>query len=221
MNELKVSEIPESKKSDAENYRDIRPENGMSVKAARDYWDSKFGKSEEPEHNENRRQEIVDGKVCYYDDNGKLYRTDKDLVSNCEYTINGYDYTTDDMGRIVSAEGKLRLKEHSGRKQIRDSLQDVGKGDELPTDNRGHLIGDRFDGSNGLENLIPQDAKENLNFSKLENQLAVEVGKGNDVKVEIKPFYDGESRRPIAIGVTYSINGEQSIRIFPNPNRKE
>lgn len=50
----------------------------------------------------------------------------------------------------------------------------------------------------------------------LENELAKEVKDGKDVKVKIEPVYDGDSRRPDAIVVTYSIDGEESVRVFPN-----
>lgn len=218
MGELKTSEVPESKKPEVENYKNIKPESDMSVKDAKGFWDNQVSEKDNSIEKENPRQEKVDGKTYYYDDNGQLYREDKDLVPNSEYTINGYEYKTDDAGRIVSAEGKLHMKEHEGKLTIKDSLKDIGKGDELAeTDNRGHLIADRFDGSNGLENMIPQDAKINqIDFAKFENQLASEVKKGNDVRVKIEPIYDGDSRRPDAIGVTYSINGERSIQIFPN-----
>ena len=36
------------------------------------------------------------------------------------------------------------------------------------------------------------------------------------MKVEIKLEYQGESRRPEALIVTYSIDGEKSVRVFPN-----
>lgn len=218
MSEVKTSDVPETKKTDVENYKNIKPESDMSVKETKEFWDNQFSENNNSIEKENPRQEKVDGKNYYYDDNGQLYREDKDLFPNSEYTINGYEYKTDDAGRIVSAEGKLHMKEHEGQLTIKDSLKDIGKGDELAeTDHRGHLIGDQFDGSNGLENLIPQDAIINrTTFVKLENQLASEVKNGNEVRVKIEPIYDGDSRRPDAIGVTYSINGERGIQIFPN-----
>lgn len=165
-----------------------------------------------PEEN----QDVAENKK-YYDDNGKLYRTGTELEPNCQYELNGYIYQTDEMGRIISAEGKLHLKDREGRLTIRDSLEDIGKGDQKEGDDRGHLIGDQFDGSNGLENMVPQDADINQkDFRKFENELASEVKSGKDVYCKIEPVYDGDSRRPSAIVVTYSVNGEESVRIFPN-----
>ena len=40
-------------------------------------------------------------------------------------------------------------------------MEDIGKGDQKETDDRGHLIGDQFNGSNGMENMIPQDSDIN------------------------------------------------------------
>lgn len=164
-----------------------------------------------------QRIEVVDGKTHYYDDNGKLYRVNYDLLPNNSYEINGYKYGTDEKGRIKFAEGELHLKNRVGRLPIRDSIEDIGKGDQRETDDRGHLIGDQFDGANGLENIIPQDAEINRNdFRNFENQLADEVKNGKSVRVKIEPIYEGDSRRPSDIVVTYNINGKEDVRIFPN-----
>lgn len=152
-----------------------------------------------------------------FDDNGNLYRIGNELKPDNAYEINGYEYRTDSVGRIISAEGRLHLKNREGRLPIRDSIENVGKGDQMPGDDRGHLIGDQFDGSNGLENLVPQDAHINRNdFKNFENELAGEVRNGSDVKMKVEPLYDDLSRRPSTILVTYSINGEENMRFFPN-----
>ena len=166
---------------------------------------------------ENPHQETRDGKTYYYDDNGILYRVDKELQPNTEYEINGYKYKTDKKGRIISAEGNLHIKDREGRLPIKDSLEDIGKGDEKEGDDRGHLIGDQFDGSNGMENMVPQDADINRkDFKNLENELAQEVKDGKKVYVKVEPQYKGDSRRPVSIKVTYYIDGEKNVTIFPN-----
>ena len=157
------------------------------------------------------------GKKRYYDSQGNLYRIEDQLLPNNTYEINGYIYKTDEFGRIISAEGKLHLKGNRGKLPIKDSMDAVGKGDQKEGDDRGHLIGDQFDGSNRLENLIPQDAHINeVDFKNLENELAQEVRAGKEVYVKVEPVYEGNSRRPSAIVVTYSINGVENVRIFPN-----
>lgn len=101
-----------------------------------------------------------------YNDSGAPYRMEQDLLSDAEYKRNGYEYTTDHLGRLFTAEGNLHLKEHDGRLQIKDNIHDIGKGYEKSTDDRGHAIADRFDGANDLENLVPQDAGLNRNEFK-------------------------------------------------------
>ena len=152
----------------------------------------------------------------YYDDKGNLYRVGNELLPNNEYEINGYKYTTDDRGRIIKAEGKLHLKNHDGKLPIKDSIEDISKGDHKSTDDRGHIIADQFGGSNGLENMIPQDASINRGaYKTFEQELAKEVKSGKNVSVNIEPVYDGDSHRPSALAVTYGVDGKESVRIFP------
>ena len=162
-------------------------------------------------------EKVVDGEKYYYDSQGNLYRVGDQLLPNNTYEINGYTYKTDELGRIISAEGKLHLKDDRDKLRIKDSMESVGKGDQKDTDDRGHLIGDQFDGSNGLENLVPQDSNINrVDFKNFENELAKEVKAGNDVTVKVEPIYEGDSRRPSAIVVTYTINGSTYQRFFEN-----
>lgn len=165
----------------------------------------------------NLNTEELDNRKRYMDDNGNLYRVENSLIPNNSYELNGYTYTTDAEGRIASVEGVLHMKDREGRLPIRDSIEDIGKGDQKEGDDRGHLIGDQFDGPNGLENMIPQDSDINRrDFKNFENALAEKVKDGETVKVKIEPIYEGDSHRPTDILVTYSINGVEDMRIFPN-----
>ncbi len=185
---------------EVENYKDIKPDGERNVGEARHFVN-----------------ELFDTETYYYDDNENLYRVENDLASNTEYEINGYKYKTDNQGRIISAEGLLHMKDRDSRLPIMDSIEVIGKGDQKEGDDRGHLIGDQFDGSNGLENMIPQDANINRNdFKNFENELATEVKAGKEVYIKIEAIYDGASRRPEAIVATYSIYEEESVRVFPN-----
>ncbi len=225
-----INDVGEVKSPESGNYKEIKPENGMTSEEAHSFWKDVFkdemhdegsNSTDETSKIEQTKQnphtEVHDGETYYYDDNGKLYRVGKDLAPNSEYEINGYKYKTDEKGRIVSAEGTLHLKDREGKLRIRDSIEAIGKGDQRDGDDRGHLIGDQFDGSNGLENMIPQDADVNeKDFRNFENELAGAVKEGKEVTVKIEPIYEGDSRRPVAIGVTYSIDGKVSVRVFPN-----
>ena len=101
--------------------------------------------------------------------------------------------------------------------ESKDSMEDIGKGDQKETDDRGHLSGDQFNGSNGMENMIPQDSDINRkDYKALETELAKEVAAGKEVYVKVEPIYEGDSHRPVAVMVTYTIDGEESVRVFPN-----
>ena len=108
MSEFKVTDTAEIRNPDAERFKEIRPESKESAQDAKSFWDNTFMEMSEP--------------VKEYDDNGNLYREGTELVPNNEYTINGYEYKTDDQGRIVSAEGQLHMKNRQGRLTIRDSI---------------------------------------------------------------------------------------------------
>lgn len=216
-----ASDISETK-SEISDFKQIKPEEDISVNEAKSFWNELFcsdnlDMDEILNEQENPHQDVIDCETYYYDDNGDLYRIGNELQPNCQYEINGYTYKTDELGKIVSVEGRLHMKDREGRLPIKDSIEDIGKGDQKEGDDRGHLVGDQFDGSNGLENMVPQDANINRNdFKNFENELAKEVKDGKDVKVKVEPVYEGDSRRPSAIVVTYSIDGEENVRIFPN-----
>lgn len=158
-----------------------------------------------------------EGRKQYLDDNDKVFRVGDELIKNCVYEVNGYVYKTDDKGRIVNVSGNLKTKNHEGNRDRKNKISEIGKGDQKPGDEKGHIIGDQFGGSNGIENLIPQCDKLNHGeYKKLEEQLAKEVKKGKDVKVDINLNYSENSHRPDSLSVTYSINGEKHIVVFKN-----
>lgn len=161
---------------------------------------------------------VKDGHTFITDDNGKIFRRDNELIANSDYEINGYRYATDNMGRITSAEGKVHLKKHEGRLDIKDSKETIGRGDELPTDDRGHVIGDQLDGSNGMENIVAQDSGVNKGaYKSLEDRLAQSVKNGHNVQIKVEPIYrDAKSYRPTEIKYTYTIDGEKNVTLFPN-----
>lgn len=100
--------------SEIENYKEIKPENGMTPGEARFFWDNTFGreletldvkeKNKERNNLQNLHIEVRNGENYFYDDHGKLYRVGKELAASSEYELNGYKYRTDEKGRVISAE---------------------------------------------------------------------------------------------------------------------
>lgn len=154
------------------------------------------------------------------DDKGKEYRIGDDLIERNTFVINGYTYQTDNQGRTMSVKGKLTLAPKHNRNM--EDMYVVGKGDQVDTDDRGHLIGHRFNGSDRLENLVPQDMTINRGeYKELEDYLATQVETGRDVYVDIRPVFPLNSRRPYCIAYKSTIDGETKIRLFPNTTREE
>ena len=153
----------------------------------------------------------------YKDDGGIVYKVGNELLPDINYELNGYSYQTDGFSRIVSAEGTLQQKDHEGRLPLKDSIEIVGRGEAKDSDDRGHLIGDQFNGANDIGNLVAQDARVNRNDVKnLENELARCVEDGKDVQYKVDVLYEGESGRPAAFVISYSVDGIQQLRIFSN-----
>lgn len=213
--ETDKSEAIEIKSPETQNYSNIKPECGMNVSEANKYWDNYFDGGM---HSSNEIGTEKNGEPkLYYDDNGHVYREDNTLKPNIQFKRNDYTYKTDEKGRIISTEGKLQIKDHKGRNEMPDSKDVVSRDIMLDTDDRGHLIGDRFNGSGELENLVPMD--KNLNrgdYAKLEGTLAEAVNRGADVRLKVEPIYESNSFRPAEFRVSYSINDEKDVIVFKN-----
>lgn len=171
--------------------------------------------------NKSGEKKKIDGHTYYYDANNKTYRVDDTLVENSSYELNGYRFRTDEVGRVASVEGKLHFLEGKP-KNISDTKEKIGKGYEQPFDDRGHLVAKRFNGPNGLENVIMQESHLNRSdYKKLENELAGYV-EDCDVRIRITPVYEEDSFRPTKIIYTYWIDGPPPrIKIFKNSIKKE
>ena len=149
------------------------------------------------------------------DDKGHIYRIGDELVKDNTFTRNGYTFTTDNLGRTVSASGKLNLQKKE--RHMTDSICVIGKGDERDTDDRGHLVGHQFLGPDEMENLVPQDFNINHGtYRSLETKLAREIEMQHNVRVAVFPIYVAESRRPDGIFYFYDIDGISNIILFPN-----
>ena len=177
-------------------------------------------------------------KGTYYvknDDDGEIYQiTSVDLegkretnnLPNKNVKLNGYNYETDEYGRTTKAKGQLQEKDHKGRRNIDVKMNDIGKGDQKETDNRGHLIGDHFNGLGDLINLVPQDStlnSEEGEYNKLEHKLKEYIEQGHDVTLQVDVKYDENdaSQRPIGFHMTYSIDGDYYETYFKNQANQE
>lgn len=217
VSEVKPVEAPKEIGENKSSYSDVPREIGESSAKAQDI-PQEIGENDTLQPNAVYN---VDGERHYTDDNGDVYRVNNDLVADNTYEINGYKYETDDQGRIVSAEGKIQLKSRD-RLTIKDSMENIGRGDEKNTDDRSHIIGDNLNGSNGLENIVAGDASLNRgDYNKLEAQLAKEVSAGKEVYMRVDLDYPGKSYRPDSFIVSYSINGEEFTTTFFNTPRGE
>lgn len=120
---------------------------------------------------------------------------DSDVTTDVEeYERNGYQYERNADGQILYAGGDLRLEDG-----IRDTKAQREAGGEFrhEDDDGGHLIGTRFGGYGGEENLVAENYSFNRGaFKSMENEWADELEAGNDVHVDIEPVYHGKSKRP-------------------------
>lgn len=213
ISEIVSKDAKETKNPSVENYKNIKPEKGMTQKEADDFWDSEFKKESDAAKNESR--ESTDSKE-YLDDNGTKYRDGNHLLPNTKFEVNGYKYETDDKGRLVSAEGKLRMCDPDYERGM-ENVKKIEGQEYKPGDHQGHLIGHQFGGSDKLENLVPMDAKLNQgDFAKVENTLATAVKDGADVKLRVEPMYENDSTRPSKFKVSYSIDGDRDVEVFKN-----
>lgn len=153
-------------------------------------------------------ESLINGQ--HYTKNGKI----KVLKPNVTYTTNGYSYTTDSLGRIKSASGKLSLNEAPRNPYAQTQ---AGRVYRLEGDQGGHLIASRFNGSGNLDNLVAMDGNLNQGVWKtMENKWADAIAKGQEVSVNIEPIYNGVSERPTDFIVEYYIDGKYTKVTFEN-----
>ena len=160
-----------------------------------------------------------DAVECFTDATGKVYRQGNKLLSNITFVIGNVKYQTDDLGRVVRVTFEnLQLKpEGQVRKALNHiSIEDIGKGFELPGDHKGHIIGDQFCGSNSIANLVPMGQDLNLSkYKKIENIWADAIRNEQIVDGTIEFLYDGVSFRPSRMDITYLIDGlETAVKLF-------
>ena len=114
-----------------------------------------------------------------------------------------YIYKTDKLGRIVKVKAR-RLK--FGKPEESWNKNTPGKRSK---DHAGHLIGNRFGGSNDIDNLVSMKESINLGtFKILENKWAKALNEKKRVSVWIRIKYTKNSKRPNKFEVKYKINSK-------------
>ncbi|EUJ25051.1 Putative toxin component, partial [Listeria grandensis FSL F6-0971] len=139
------------------------------------------------------------------------FLSEYELKPNVKYASNGYLYKTDSQGRINSAKGPLSLQigERNATHQLKAGGEDRIKAPSTQGDHGGHLIATRFNGSPLIDNIVAMNGNVNVSaYKKIENDWATALSQGKIVEVEIKPKYEGMSKRPSKFEIRYTIDGE-------------
>jgi WXG100 family type VII secretion target len=139
-----------------------------------------------------------------------------ELRPNAAYVRNGYEYTTDELGRVQRVQGELNLSS-APRTPHQTAVGRLGN----PGDEGGHLIGAQFGGTSEGVNLTPQNWQlnrgKNSPWRQMESEWAQALKEGKQVKVDIQLHYPpGNQSRPSRFLVEYTVDGEFVQRIFRN-----
>ena len=151
-------------------------------------------------------------KVSYGEHIVKGKHGKKQLLPDIQYVSDqGYKYTTDSLGRIVSVEADELVLDKATRNLY--SQRKVGGLDRLADDDGGHLIASMFKGSGDIDNLVAMNSDINrsggvwFNMEQEWKQALSEVPP-KKVSVSIEPVYGSSSIRPIQFEVYYQIEGK-------------
>lgn len=144
-----------------------------------------------------------------------------------------YTYTTTEYGK--SARGQLQTTDSpqrdSNAQRTAGGEERRGRDDPYGVDDGGHLIGARFAGAPGKENLTAQD--RNLNrgaYKSMENEWADRIDKEDKVFVQVDGFNANGGERPTnymghVITETVGPHGEKTRELeyisFNNESRQE
>lgn len=154
--------------------------------------------------------------------NGNHFDGEYTLKPNQTYTVNGYSYKTDNLGRITNASGQLKEVLPKDKRKRNNKHQLEAGGDDRITikgnkDHGGHLIATIFDGSPLVDNIVAMNGNVNTSaYKKLENMWADAVKAKQKVVVDISPKYKGDSIRPDSFKIKYSIDGAKAKAVVKN-----
>lgn len=138
------------------------------------------------------------------------------LKPNSTITQNGYEFTTDSLGRVNSAKGQLRLELEKAPRFNQHKQRAAAKMGHA-SDQGGHLIGHQFAGPTELLNLVPQNGALNLGeWKRMEMGWKKALEAGKTVEVNIQPLYKGTSLRPHKFVAEYWVDGVKEMKVFTN-----
>ena len=133
------------------------------------------------------------------------------MLPNVAYVTGEYDYyyETDDLGRIESVYVKSLQVTKRGKRISTWEHNPPGK--QPGVDHAGHIIADRFGGSNKLDNIVPQLSGLNQSkYRQLENNWMKHIKNKDQVSIKIDIKYFSQDRRPGLFQITTIINGTDS-----------
>ncbi|WP_037487873.1 LysM peptidoglycan-binding domain-containing protein [Sphingobium indicum] len=133
-------------------------------------------------------------------------------------TKNGYDFHID----VIARPRKIFANLSNGPKASRSrrNQASAGKPDRLASDDGGHFIAARFNGPGDSVNHFAQDRNFNRGaYRAMEDGWAKELRVGKKVIVDIVPHYEGISKRPYSLTVTWYVDGKKRVREFANETK--
>ncbi len=146
---------------------------------------------------------------------------ERKLIPNSKIIVNGQKYSTDALNRVSEISGNLSRKDLKKVALRNGNNQTVSKQikNGLANDDAGHIIARMFGGGSELYNYFPMSRKLNRQgglWAKMEQKWAKALREGKKVDYKITPFYNGGSKRPDKLIVTYTIEGKRITEIFDN-----
>ncbi|SDU25603.1 DNA/RNA non-specific endonuclease [Jiangella alkaliphila] len=129
-------------------------------------------------------------------------------------------YTTDDRGRVIRTQAVLieTTPDQPRHKYAQTSLQD-----KLPGDHAGHIIARIFGGIGQRLNLVPMEGKlvNQGQYATLEGQWQEAVEAEKQVELDVRLYYNDQTRRPYKLVVFHTIDGKtEKTTIRNKPARK-
>ncbi|ASY43634.1 MAG: DNA/RNA non-specific endonuclease [Pseudomonadota bacterium] len=133
-------------------------------------------------------------------------------------TKNGYDFHIDVIARPREVVAELTDGPIAARS--RRAQAQAGQPDRRPGDDGGHFIAASFNGPGDSVNHFAQDRNFHRGaYRAMEDGWARNLRDGKRVVVHIVPLYEGTSKRPYRIHVTWRVNGREEFRDFSNESK--